>query len=309
MTYLFPDMPLEVSARSKRVIDLSSNDIVEDSHEAESSKYYRVLSKYYENINSWVASFYEARDDSVGEASNEDVHTFSSIIRKVEQLPTDSVIFWGAFTQSEKGIQELTQADTLTFIFPFEVNAFRFSFATNTFEKLQNLEYQVKLDGLDRTWSAWSGNTFREYTNLGWGDYNFRVRARNYKQEISDEGSFSFTIEPPWYEATWFYFSQFSFLLGCVLVSSLLNRRGYALSLSEALIAMVVIVCFQYLELFASPYLDAYSNDIAVFNILISVTFGFSLGYVQDGFQFVLARMTGLKKTASVPEKLSITNN
>ena len=39
-------------------------------------------------------------------------------------------------------------------------------------------EYESRLDGFDQDWSAWTREGQREYTNLGLGDYRFRVRAR-----------------------------------------------------------------------------------------------------------------------------------
>ena len=45
----------------------------------------------------------------------------------------------------------------------------------------------------------------REYTNLGFGDYNFRVRARGISGAVSDEAVYAFTILPPWYRTWWAY--------------------------------------------------------------------------------------------------------
>lgn len=229
--------------------------------------------------------------------------SFASIVRKVEYIPNDSLIFGGAFSQTELGVQALQQSDTLRYEFDYDFNAFRFSYATNKYEDLGNIEYQVKLEGLDRGWSTWSENTYREYTNLDWGDYTFKVRAKNDQNEASHEAEFSFSITPPWYESTWFYLIQFGSLFLALVVSGILNKTGRAISLSEALIAVVVIVIFQYVDFYIDPYLDDYSNDIAIFKIGISIVFGFSLEFIEETFHKIIAKITGLteKKDSDEP--------
>ena len=63
-------------------------------------------------------------------------------------------------------------------------------------------EFQTRLDGLDRDWTPWSGETRRDFTNLGFGDFRFHVRARNIAGTVSDEATYALTILPPWYR-TW----------------------------------------------------------------------------------------------------------
>ena len=83
--------------------------------------------------------------------------------------------------------------------------ALRFEFAAPSFLNERATQYQSRLDGLDADWSEWSGETRRDYTNLGFGDYAFRVRARNELTQVSEEGVFAFTILPPWYRTWWAY--------------------------------------------------------------------------------------------------------
>jgi signal transduction histidine kinase/CheY-like chemotaxis protein len=81
----------------------------------------------------------------------------------------------------------------------------RIEFSAPTFRDEAATSYQTWLEGLDGDWTPWTKDVRRDYMNLGFGDYRFRVRARDYAGRISDEASFAFTILPPWYRTWWAY--------------------------------------------------------------------------------------------------------
>ena len=78
-------------------------------------------------------------------------------------------------------------------------HALRFQFAAPSFDSLGANRYQVLMEGVDRGWTPWSAETYRDYTNLWEGTYRFRVRARNLYGTLSQEGICSIRIPPPWY--------------------------------------------------------------------------------------------------------------
>ncbi len=88
---------------------------------------------------------------------------------------------------------------------PASSNGLRFEFSASTYLDEGATQYQSRLDGLDTDWSAWTRETQRDYTNLGFGDYRFRVRARNVTGAVSDEAVYGFAILPPWYRTWWAY--------------------------------------------------------------------------------------------------------
>ena len=113
---------------------------------------------------------------------------------------------------------------------------------------------------------------------------------------MSKPAAFSLSIEAPWYESNWFYALQFFALLGALTISGILNKTGRAISLSEALIAVVVIVIFQYVDFYIDPYLDEYSDGVAFFKVGISIAFGFSLEFIEEMFHKLIAWITGLSE-------------
>ena len=84
-----------------------------------------------------------------------------------------------------------------------EQNALRITFAAPIFNSdhhgIARTEYRTRLDGLDREWSAWSKHTERDFTNLPWRDFTFRVQARDAEGRIGPEGQVAFTVRPPWW--------------------------------------------------------------------------------------------------------------
>jgi signal transduction histidine kinase len=90
-------------------------------------------------------------------------------------------------------------------LLPFKQNNLRFEVAAASFNQPEATQYQYWLEGFDATWSDWSSERFKEYTNLPEGRYRFHVRARNAHGVISAVDTFAFTVLPPWYRTWWAY--------------------------------------------------------------------------------------------------------
>ena len=75
--------------------------------------------------------------------------------------------------------------------------------------------YRTKLEGYEREWTNLSGNTTREFNNLGEGNYQFQVQS----QFGEDVGRFAFSIRPKWYQT---YLARVGFTLSILLLIALL---------------------------------------------------------------------------------------
>lgn len=139
--------------------------------------------------------------------------SFSTLIRRV------------AVNQSEPIAPTLSEGATDPPALSPSSTSFRFEFAAPSFLNERTTQYQSRLDGLDEDWSAWSAESRRDYTNLGFGDYRFRVRARNELTQVSDEGIFAFTILPPWYRTWWAYALYVLGLAALVLAAARAQRH------------------------------------------------------------------------------------
>jgi signal transduction histidine kinase/CheY-like chemotaxis protein/ligand-binding sensor domain-containing protein len=114
----------------------------------------------------------------------------------------------------------------------------RFEFAAPSFGHESATEYQSRLEGLDADWSPWTTESRRDYTNLGFGRYTLRLRARDYTGQSATEAIYPLVIQAPWYRTWWAYLLA---LLGLAslgfAVDRLQRRRVVAKERSRAEIA------------------------------------------------------------------------
>lgn len=90
----------------------------------------------------------------------------------------------------------------------------------------QRVRFRYKLEGSDETWQDAQDRRQAFYTNLGPGEYRFRVLARNNDGVWNETGaSLSFSIEPAYYETTWFRALCVAFFLGLVWIAYRLRVR------------------------------------------------------------------------------------
>jgi signal transduction histidine kinase len=80
-------------------------------------------------------------------------------------------------------------------------------YSSITFKNVADIRYQYKLEGADNEWSVLSERGFVEYASLNPGNYTFYVRAAmvGAEDEVGEETSLSFHIQPAFYQTVWFY--------------------------------------------------------------------------------------------------------
>jgi ligand-binding sensor domain-containing protein/signal transduction histidine kinase len=82
-----------------------------------------------------------------------------------------------------------------------------------------NLQYSYKLEGADPDWIAAGKRNFVEYANLKGGNYQFKVRATNWKGSFTEKMStINIVITPPFWHTLWFYAGLFIVITGIVFL-------------------------------------------------------------------------------------------
>ena len=87
----------------------------------------------------------------------------------------------------------------------YQYNTLTFTYASDSWAAYERNKYSYQLVGQDQTWSNWSKEQKKEYTNLREGTYTFQVRCKNVYDTISSVANYTFTILPPWYRTWWAY--------------------------------------------------------------------------------------------------------
>ncbi|MCC9137890.1 triple tyrosine motif-containing protein [Pontibacter silvestris] len=152
--------------------------------------------QYYENIsrisnNIYLISIDEGFVVYNAEAQQNERKALPTVlIRKIENI-TD-----GLTSITENG-SKLNSIEL-----PYAKNNIRFSYALPYYTQ-ENVNYQYFLDGYSQSWSGWTSDTQKEFTNLAQGEYQFKVRAKISGKAESPVTVFTFTVLPPWYASTW----------------------------------------------------------------------------------------------------------
>ncbi|MDL2262033.1 HD domain-containing protein [Bacteroidales bacterium OttesenSCG-928-I21] len=145
-----------------------------------------------------------------------DKKSFPCLIRKVS-ISKDSIIYLDT-NNTENSIKKAYE------------KTIRFDFSATSYSTIGNVEYQYMLDGLDKTWSDWSEQPFKEYTPLFEGRYTFRVRARDIFENQSEETKIDIHILPPIYRSI---FAYIAYLLILVLIIYFIVKYNLARHVKE----------------------------------------------------------------------------
>ena len=109
----------------------------------------------------------------------------------------------------------------------FNNNSLRFEIGTSSYRFPESNQFQMRLVGLDQEWSKWSTESYRDYTNIPSGVFQFEVRTRDAFGVISPITRFNFEVLYPWYRQWWAYCLFAIALMGAI--GGLIRWRLWAL--------------------------------------------------------------------------------
>ncbi|EPJ47207.1 MAG: hypothetical protein OFPI_31990 [Osedax symbiont Rs2] len=99
-------------------------------------------------------------------------------------------------------------------IINYNENELRFTFAAASFIEPKRNLFSVRLEGFEESWSPWSLESQKDYTNIPEGTYTFMVKSKNVFDVEGAISTFSFTVLPPWYRTWWAYLIYTGFIIG-----------------------------------------------------------------------------------------------
>ncbi|PTB97364.1 hypothetical protein C9994_03250 [Marivirga lumbricoides] len=86
---------------------------------------------------------------------------------------------------------------------PNSTYSLRLDFAAPKMQNDADIQYAYKLDNVDKDWSAWQLASYKEYSHLRPGKYEFLVKSRSLLGNKGDLASIHFEILPLWYQTKW----------------------------------------------------------------------------------------------------------
>jgi len=97
-------------------------------------------------------------------------------------------------------------------VFSHKHNSLRFEFIAPEYRNDGLVQYSYMLENYDESWSEFSSDNIKEYTQLPKGNYVFKVRARDILESREAICTYSFSILPAWYE------TQIAFIIYGILI-------------------------------------------------------------------------------------------
>lgn len=151
---------------------------------------------------------------------------YNTLIRKVI-IGKDSLLFSGTYStmNGNQRFISIEQGEDQVETLNYKNNSITFDYSATFFEREEKTKYSYKLIGFDTTWSNWSSNTLKQYTNLFEGEYTFMVRSMNIYQHVGSTATYSFVVAPPWYRTIVAYFVYFVALVLLIFVVVKISMR------------------------------------------------------------------------------------
>lgn len=115
------------------------------------------------------------------------------LIRNISILWTESIRYGGAGDGRAPADIELEHNE----------NDLQFNFALLDYARMSHVQYQYKLRGYDKNWSAWAPAGTALYRDIPPGDFNFDLRVRLGNSVLPKTASVSVIVMPPWYQTWW----------------------------------------------------------------------------------------------------------
>ncbi len=98
----------------------------------------------------------------------------------------------------------------------FDMNHFTFHFSAIEWSAPEKIKYSYRLIGLDDKWSKPDEESTADYRNLGYGNYEFQVKAIGESKLWTEPYTYLFTIQPAWWQTLGF--KAILILLGAFLL-------------------------------------------------------------------------------------------
>jgi ligand-binding sensor domain-containing protein len=169
---------------------------------------------------------------------------------------------------------------TIPNTYNYSDNNIKFVFSGTDYGNERRNKYRHTLSNFYEQLSFTNDNNIT-YTNLSPGNYTFTVEGLNSLGKELKPSSFSFEIKPPWWETTYFYVGEILFFILLLLITAFSKTSTRGQKFATAMTFVVIIVFFEFLNMFIDPLLIKLTGGIPVFDLLSKVALGLLLQPVE----------------------------
>jgi serine phosphatase RsbU (regulator of sigma subunit) len=126
---------------------------------------------------------------------------WSALLSKII-IGTDSILMNNSFYETLPDGKRVPVKANKTKSVPeikFNFNSVSFYWTMPYYLEDEGTLFSYRLEGFDKSWSKWEKTYYKDFTNLPFGKYTFRVKAKTVTDIISEEAVYEFYILKPWY--------------------------------------------------------------------------------------------------------------
>jgi len=192
--------------------------------------------------------------------------------------------------EGKKLVFEETYNDTACppIILNYNQNTVNIEMAALCYSNAQDVRYSWFLENYDDEWIT--DNEHREalYTNLPPGNYKFHAKAIEPNGFETNEVIIKITIKRPFWQRIWFYIAEFSFLGVLIVLSFRFSSNPEQNKLGAFITLLTILIVFESLLLYLSTYINKFTGDVPVFQLVMNVVLAATLNPLEHGIQKVM---------------------
>ncbi len=151
---------------------------------------------------------------------------YQVLLREIVLTKNDSVLFGGSWIHRNNGSNPSSLKNKVEYL-RYRDNALKFIFSAPDYSSINNIKYSYMLEGFDESWSEWKKDHEKEYSNLNEGSYVFKVKAKDIYNYETNESTYAFIIQPPWYKSLIAYIFYFLILTVSLFIIIKLTIRKF----------------------------------------------------------------------------------
>jgi ligand-binding sensor domain-containing protein len=170
----------------------------------------------------------------------------------------------------------------------YNQNDLEINLAALSYSTAKDVKYSWFLENHDDKWRNNNDHRFAFYSNIPPGDYVFHAKATEPNGFETNEVLVKITIRRPFWNRPWFYITEFSLLALFIFFSFRFSSNPHQNKLGSFVTLLTILIIFESLLLYLSTYINKFTGDVPVFQLLMNVVLAATLNPLEHGIQKIM---------------------